>query len=107
MLLGPSSSKTVMRNSFNMSQYTTPVTMCSPNMKGLNMFYLEPAHVVLNVGLSLVPSMTACKLLLTLILIYCKFMCLQRWKVALSLNTILAVNSRSLSGSEKMLLKNV
>ena len=87
MLLGPSSSKIAMRNSFNMSKYTTSVTMCSPKMKGLNMFCLNLAHVILNMGLSLVPSITACKLLLTLILILCQFMCLQRWKLALSLNT--------------------
>jgi hypothetical protein len=43
MSSGPSSSRTGMRNSSNMSKYTMPVTVCWAKKRDLNAFCLEKA----------------------------------------------------------------
>ena len=73
--------------------YTTPVTTRSTKQNTSNTYCLNRVQKTLNLGLILVPSMTACLLLLPEILTSRCLTCLNRCKTAVSLDTILALES--------------
>jgi hypothetical protein len=77
----------------NVPRCTTAVTTRPTKQNTPNTYCLNRVLTTLNLGLFLVPSMTACLLLLSEILTSRSLTCLNRWKTAVSLNTILALES--------------
>lgn len=62
-MLGPSSSKNGMRDSSTMYWYFIPVTVHSGGKEDVDTFCWDKAQKTFNLGLCLVPSVTACELL--------------------------------------------
>jgi hypothetical protein len=89
MLLGPSSCRTGMRNSSNMSSYTMPVAIYSAKKKRPEHFLF--AQNTYNFGLLLVCSVPSGGLLFPQILKLCRSTFPDKWKVVSSMKTNLEI----------------